>query len=116
METDWIKRNLVTLDFHNQRLTIRNDDDYASVQLETDVENIRFPVRRLKNITVPPYAQFVVPAHVPISFSRHALFTPRPNLGSNRSIEVPSAAFTISGFDHQPIHQPPDNIESDEPT
>jgi hypothetical protein len=105
--TDWIKRNLVTLDFHNQRLTISNDDSYASVRLDTDVENIRFPVRLLKNTTVPPYAQIVVPTHVPISFSRHALFTSRPTLGSNRLIKVPSAVLPISQYTtHRTISNP----------
>ena len=51
--TDWINYNLVTLDFHHQRLTIRYGDRHASVRLETDVENISFPVRLLRNTAIP---------------------------------------------------------------
>ena len=96
--TDWIAINRVTLDFHHRRLIVRTPDRYASVRLETDVENLSFPVHILRATVVPPYNQVVVKARVPISSSGQALFTPRQKLGINRTIDVPEAILTVNRY------------------
>ncbi|CAF0825482.1 unnamed protein product [Adineta steineri] len=95
---DWIRNNSVTLDIYNQQLTARSGNRQATVKLETDMESISFPVRSINKIMIPPYQQVIVKAHVPISSSQKTLFTPRPHLEYNKSIELPSAVLNIQHY------------------
>ena len=96
--TDWIHQNRVTLDFHHHRLIVRTPDRCTSIRLETDVENFSFPVHLIRATAIPPYTDIAVKARVPVSSSRHALFTPRSNLGINQRVDVPAAILAIKCY------------------
>jgi hypothetical protein len=95
---DWLRENAFTLDVRQQRLIVRNRDLHATIHLKTDIESIPFPVRVSTKTIIPPIRQVVVKAHIQISFSRRAIFTPRPHLEYNNSIDLPSAVLNIHHY------------------